>query len=191
MVVYLGLPYYLPKLNGKAAYYSVSDTELANIEGNALVPLKQGTFILTGYDSEKKKLFDKTVAITTYNDGKDVMNAKSFEYIDLWRYDNAKDVYYWRDAINTISDMCYYLQARTFTYDFSREPQFCCVNNWQWTAEPEAIFSYSGGVCVQVAQMGNYMQANNFEDWGNILVFGNQGHIFNWYYEDGYLRQHH
>lgn len=186
MVVYLGLPYYLPKLNKEAAFYSVSDRSIATIEGNALVPLKQGKVTLTGYDSAKKKLFDKTVAVTTYNDGKDVMSARSFEYIDLGRYDNAKDVYYWRDAVNTISDMCYYLQARGFRYDFAKEPEFCGINNWQWTADAEAIFSYSGGVCVQVAQMGNYMLANNFEDWGNILVFGNQGHIFNWYYEDGY-----
>lgn len=186
MVVYLGLPYYLPKLNANAVYYSISDTDIATIEGNALVPLRQGTVILTGYDSGKKKLFDKNVAITTYNDGKDVMSARSFEYIDLRRYDNAKDVYYWRDAVNTISDMCFYLQARSFRYDFAKEPEFCAINNWQWTADAEAIFTYSGGVCVQVAQMGNYMLADNFEDWGNILVFGNQGHIFNWYYEDGY-----
>ena len=185
-VLYLGMPYYLPTLNEKAAYFSISDEEVATIEGNSLVAKKQGMVTVTAYNSKKKSLGKTVFAVTTYNDGKDVINTLSLEKTDLWRWKNLRDVEYWKTNVNTIQDMCYYLQAKNFVYDFNKEPEFLGVNRWQWTADAKTIFDMSGGVCVQAAQMGNYMLADNFEEWGNIIVFGNYGHIFNWYYEDGY-----
>lgn len=185
-VLYLRMPYYLPDLNEKAVYFSVSDEEIATIDGNKLVAKKQGTVTVTAYNSKKKSLGNTVFAVTTYNDGKDVINARSLTDEDLWRWGNTRDVEYWKTNVNTIQDMCYYLQAMNFVYNFEKEPDFLGVNRWQWTADPEVIFAMSGGVCIQVAQMGNYMLADNFEDWGNIIVSGNYGHIFNWYYEDGY-----
>lgn len=185
-VLYLGMPYYLPTLNKKAVYFSVSDEEVATIEGNTLVAKKQGMVTVTAYNSKKKSLGSTVFAVTTYNDGKDVINAMSLKKTDLWRWNNLRDIEYWKTNVNTIQDMCYYLQAKEFVYDFNKEPDFLGVNRWQWTADAKTIFDMSGGVCVQVAQMGNYMLADNFEEWGNIIVFGSQGHIFNWYYEDGY-----
>ncbi len=185
-VLYLGVPCYLPMINEKAVYFSSSDDSIAAIEGNELIGKKQGLVTITAYNA-KKKVIGKTVfAVTTYNDGKDVINAKSMDYSDqLFFWDHAKNPEYWKTSVNTILDACFYFQAKQFTYSFN-EPDFCGLQEWQWTADPETIFAYNTGVCVQIAQMGDYLLADNFEDWGNILVFGNQGHIFNWYYEDGY-----
>jgi len=186
-VLYLGTPYYLPELNKKAVYFSSSDESVAVIKGNELVGKKQGLVTVTAYNSKKEALGKTVFAVTTYNDGKDVIKARSFEHKgNTWEWYNTKTPEYWKTAVNTIQDMCFYLQARNFVYDFAKEPEFISAGRWQWTAEPETIFAMSGGVCVQVAQMGNYMLANKYEDWGNIIVSGNQGHIFNWFYEDGY-----
>lgn len=185
-VLYLGNPYYLPMLNEEAVYFSSSDETIAAIEGNELVGKKQGIVTVTAYNAKKKELEKIVFAVTTYNDGKDVVKARSFEYDELWKWYNTKTPEYWKTQVNTIQDMCYYLQARNFVYDFAKEPEFVNAGRWQWTQDPEIIFAMSGGVCVQVAQMGNYMLAGNYEDWGNILISGNQGHIFNWFYEDGY-----
>lgn len=185
-VLYLGVPCYLPMLNDKAVYFSSSDDNIATIEGNELIAKKQGLVTITAYDADQKIMEETVFAVTTYNDGKDVIHAKSMDYSDkLFFWDSTKNIEYWRTSVNTIQDMCFYLQAKQFTYSFN-EPDFCGYSEWQWTADPEYIFAYNTGVCVQIAQMGDYMLADNFEDWGNILVFGNQGHIFNWYYEDGY-----
>lgn len=185
-VLYLGIPYYLPMLDNKAVYFSSSDDSIATIDGNELIARKQGLVTVTAYNAKKKEIGETVFAVTTYNDGKDVINAKSLDYSEkLYEWDNMKNPEYWRTTVNTIQDMCFYFQAKQFTYSFN-EPDFCGDAEWQWTADPETIFAYNTGVCVQIAQMGNYMLADNFEDWGNILVFGNQGHIFNWYYEDGY-----
>jgi len=185
-VLYLGMPYYLPTLNEEAVYFAVSDEEIAAIEGNKLVPKKQGLVTVTAFDGEKKALGDTVFAVTTYNDGRDVIHSRSLTDEDLWRWQHTRDAEYWKTNVNTIQDMCYYLQAMNFVYNGEKEPKFLGINRWQWTADPEVIFAMSGGVCIQVAQMGNYMLADNFEDWGNIIVSGNYGHIFNWYYEDGY-----
>lgn len=187
-VLYLGNPYYLPMLNEKAVYFSVSDEEIAVIEGNTLVGKKQGIVTVTAYNSKKKSIGDTVIAVTTYNDGKDVATARSFEIEegDVWDWYNTKNINYWKQSVNTIQDMCAYLQARNFVYDFNKEPEFVNAGRWQWTQDAETIFAMSGGVCVQVAQMADYMLAENYEDWGNIIISGNQGHIFNWFYEDGY-----
>lgn len=75
-----------------------------------------------------------------------------------------KNPEYWRTTVNTIQDMCFCFQAKRFTYSFN-EPDFCRGAEWQWTADSETIFAYNTGVCVQIAQMGNYMLADNSEDW--------------------------
>jgi len=54
-----------------------------------------------------------------------------------------------------------------------------------WTAAPETIFEMSGGVCIEVAQLACAMLAGDYEDWGVILIDGEQGHILNWFFEDG------
>ncbi len=185
-VLYLGVPCYLPMINENAVYFSSSDDSIATIEGNELIGKKQGLVTITAYNAKKKVIDEIVFAVTTYNDNKDVINATSMDYSEeLYFWDHAKNPEYWKTSVNTIQDACFYFQAKQFTYSFN-EPDFCGVQEWQWTADPETIFTYNTGVCVQIAQMGDYLLADNFQDWGNILVFGNQGHIFNWYYEDGY-----
>lgn len=182
-VVYLTLPLYLPQRYGTKNSYSISDSTIAIINGYELVPLKQGIVELT-ITKEDGSTQTERIAITDYNDGMDVANKKSFSYEELVAFQEMKNAEQWRDMINTIPDMIMYLEARLYCYD-NREPDFCGIDGWQWTPSGDAISTYNGGVCVQVAQCANYMLAGNFEDWGNIIVFGNQGHIFNWFYEDG------
>jgi len=194
-MLYLGLPMYLPDvLLSKAVYVEVDDPTVAKIENDELIGLKQGTFHLSTYDSEKKLIETKKYVCTTFNDSKEnkesymtIQDKDSvFDFIDAWDYD------YWKASVHTIMDMAYMLQARYFTYDFSGEPKFGFINYspieecWTWTANPETIFDMSRGVCIQVAQLAVNMLAGDYEDWGAVLIEGNQGHIFNWFFEDGY-----
>lgn len=193
-VLYLGLPLYLPdKTVTGTAYVAVDDTSVAKIEGNELVGLKQGIVTLSSYDADGALLSEKKYVCTTYNDSKaNKESLLSFER-DMSRFSNARDPEYWKSAVNTIMDMCYLLEARNFKYDFNGEPEFGVIRNvasneerWAWTADARTIFEMSRGVCIQVAQLATYMLAGDYEDWGAILSEGNQGHIFNWFYEDGY-----
>jgi len=194
-LLYLGLPMYLPdKLISKVAYVEVDDPTVAKIENDELIGLKQGTFHLSTYDSEKNLIETKKYICTTFNDSKEekesymtILDKDSvFDFIDAW------DIDYWKSSVHTIMDMSYLLQARYFTYDFSGEPKFCAIayctdeERWTWTANPETIFDMSKGVCIQVAQLAVHMLAGDYEDWGVVLIEGNQGHIFNWFFEDGY-----
>lgn len=193
-ILYLGLPMYLPdKVLTGTAYVTVDDASVARIEGNELIGLKQGTFILSSYDEEGNLTNEKKYVCTTFNDSKAGKESLLTFERDLSRFSNARDPEYWKNAVHTIMDMCFLLEARNFTYDFYGEPEFGYIQNvgsneerWTWTADPQTIFEMSRGVCIQVAQLATYMLAGDYEDWGAILSEGNQGHIFNWFYEDGY-----
>lgn len=195
--IYLGLPMYLPdEVKKGTVYVAVSDETVAKIEGNDLIGLKQGVFTLSSYDSEKNLIEEKKYVCTTFNDSKG--NKESFMTISASQgthtsiFANARDIEYWKDSVHTIMDMCYMLQARHFKYDFNKEPEFGVIEGfaedekrWTWVQSPETIFEMSGGVCIQVAQLATYMLAGDYEDWGVIYVEGMQGHVFNWFYEDG------
>lgn len=108
--LYIGLPLYLPdKVSRDAVYFSVSDSEIARIEGDKLIGVKQGTFVLSSYDSEKKHLADKKYVVTTYNDSKENkeshMTIKISEGSHVTKFVNARDVEYCKKAICTIMDM--------------------------------------------------------------------------------------
>lgn len=192
--LYLGMPMYLPaKMTSDVVYAEVSDTSVAKIEGNELIGLKQGKFVLRTYDASKNLLEEKNYYCTTYNDSKDKKESLLSFSGSLSDYTNVREITYWKTAIKTIQDMCFCLEARNFLYDFSKEPEMGCIWNvseleehWTWTPAAETIYEMSGGVCIQVAQLAAYMLAEDYEDWGAILIEGNQGHIFNWFYEDGY-----
>lgn len=194
-VLYLGLPMYLPdQMESNVVYVEVDDPSVAKIEDAELIGLKQGTFCLFMYDSEKNLIGSERYVCTTFNDS--VENKESYMTIQnnasLINFVDAWDIDYWKASVHTIMDMSLMLQARHFKYDFSGEPMFgevsCDVleRGWTWTASAETIFDMSRGVCVQVAQLALYMLAGDYEDWGVVLIDGNQGHIFNWFYEDGY-----
>ncbi len=192
--LYLGLPMYLPdKVSTGTAFVKVDDETVARIEGNELIGLKQGVFTLSSYDADGNLMVEKKYVCTTFNDSKDNKESLLTFQKDLSRFANARDPEYWKNSVHTIMDMCFLLEARNFTYDFSGEPEFGTIRNvgtneerWTWTADPRTIFEMSKGVCIQVAQLATYMLAGDYEDWGAILSEGNQGHIFNWFYEDGY-----
>ena len=182
--LYLELPMFLPQRYGNGCTYEIADTSVAYVNNNELIPLSQGLTELTVNKPDGSALKESFV-VTTYNDNKDVTKERSFDYSNLTAYSNVKVPELWRNMINTIPDMVAYLEARNYTYD-GREPDFCAIDDWQWTASGYSIATYNGGVCVQVAQCADYMLTGNFENWGNIIIFGKQGHIFNWFYEDGY-----
>ena len=195
--LYIKKKLYLPDVVAEGTEYcAVSDESVAKIDGNALIGLKQGNFTLTCYDKNKNVLQEKLYVVSTYNDSVEAiekhlsLNSTNTEYnyatIDM------RDVRYCKEAVSTIMDMSYLLQMRGFTYDFSKEPDFGALNynitdetKWNWTADAETIFDMNGGVCIQVAQLATYMLADDFEDWGVVMIEGRQGHIFNWFFEDG------
>jgi len=185
-VVYLGVP----KLLEEGYSYTSSDESIAVINGREFQPKTQGLTTLTKYDSDGNAVSEEIIAVTTFNDGKDVLKASSMkEYNGSWY--EIFDARAAKLMINTITDMVDFLTARWMVYDGAKEPLLTGTDgynsgDWQWTAPGYEIYDYNGGVCVQVCQLADYMLADNFEEWGNILVFGNQGHIFNWFYEDGY-----
>ena len=193
-VLYLGLPLHLPSETlSKAVNFSISDETVATIVGDELIGLKQGSFVLSSYDKDKNHIGDKTYYVTTYNDSKDdIAQAMTLQKVRMDSFMDAGDIDYWKTAICTIQDMSYFLQARYFCYDFAREPELASIerqgeeNRWVWEADANTIFNMNGGVCIQVAQLATYMLAGDYEDWGVVMVTGNQGHIFNWFYEDGY-----
>ncbi len=192
-VLYLGLPLHLPsKTIGKAVCFSISDESVATIVGDELIGLKQGEFVLSSYDADKNHIADKKYWVTTYNDSKeDIAQAMTISKVPMGDFTDARDIDYWKSAICTIQDMSYFLQARFFRYDFSKEPMMASLerqgdeNRWVWEADAKTIFDMNGGVCIQVAQLANYMLAGDYEDWGVVMISGNQGHVFNWFYEDG------
>lgn len=195
--LYLGLPMYLPDYCPKGTVYvTVDNEEVASIKGNDLVGLKQGIFNLSCYNINKELIKDQKIVCSTYNDSKEnlesLMSIVAPKYSDMKAHWNMNDIEYWRDNVHTIMDMSYMLQARNFVYNFDKEPKLGMIDNcgdlnaWNWMADAETIFNMNGGVCIQVAQLACYMLAGDYEDWGVVLVEGKQGHIFNWFFEDGY-----
>lgn len=195
--LYLGLPMYLPDYCPRGTVFvAVDNEEVAKIEGNDLIGLKQGICNLSCYDENKELLLEKKIVCSTYNDSKknleSLMSITTGKYSDMKAHWNMNDINYWRDNVHTMMDMSYMLQARNFIYSFDKEPKLGYIENagdeyaWTWTADASTIFDMNGGVCIQVAQLACYMLAGDYEDWGVVMVEGQQGHIFNWFFEDGY-----
>lgn len=194
-VLYLGMPLYLTTAMDRNVYYvSVDDTTVARVDGNELIGLKQGVFTLTTYDKNGKKLEDIKYAVSTYNDSKariDVASAMNFAETEMvWLWGINKDLDYWKTACCTLMDASYYFQARGFIYSAEGEPEGNSLNggpmlDWMYNNDVRTIFEGNKGVCLQAAQMAAYLLAGDFEDWGVVCVDGLQGHIFNWFYEDG------
>ena len=195
--LYIKKKMYLPDMVvAGTVYCTVSDEQIAKIEGNALIGLEQGSVTLTCYDEDMNILDEKVYIVSTYNDSvEDIAKHLSINKANIQNNYSAidmRDVHYCREAVSTIMDMSYLLQMRGFTYDFTKEPDFGALNynvsdeeKWNWTADAETIFDMNGGVCIQVAQLAIYMLADDFEDWGVVMIEGRQGHIFNWFFEDG------
>lgn len=196
-VLYLSMPMYLPaKMDRDVYYVSVSDETVAKVEGDELIPLKQGRFVLSTYDSDGNKMEDINYIVTTYNDSKSVAEIKSglsfpetlCEYIYVTG--TIKDLEYWKLHCTTLMDVSFYIQARNFFYSGEGEPEINCLGgsfleDWGWNNSVETVFEAGKGVCLQAAQLAAHFLADDFEDWGVVLIDGNQGHIFNWFYEDG------
>lgn len=189
---------YLPDyVDANTVYCKVSDESIAKVEGNALVGLRQGSFTLTCYDKDMNVLEEKVFVVSTYNDSlENIATAKSFVTTSNLQYNAAaeelKDAECCKEAVSTIMDMSYLLQVKRFVYDGTKEPDFGALDynvsdeeRWNWTADAKTIFDMNAGVCIQVAQLATYMLADDFEDWGVVMIEGNQGHIFNWFFEDG------
>lgn len=196
-VLYLGKPMYLPATMDENAYYvSVDDEAVAKIEGDELVPLMQGCFVLSSYDKDGNKLEEVNYIVTTYNDSKSASEVKSGVSFDKSIYKNnlysanpIKEIDYWRTHCSTLMDVSYYFQARGFYYSSEGEPEgnFLggdILDDWMWNNDIQTIFEANKGVCLQAAQLAVHFLADDFEDWGVVCIDGNQGHIFNWFYED-------
>ena len=196
--LYIKKKMYLPDyVDANTVYCKVSDESIAKVDGNTLVGLRQGSFTLTCYDKDMNVISEKSFIVSTYNDSlENIATAKSFVTTSNLQYNAAaeelKDAEYCKEAVSTIMDMSYLLQVKRFVYDGTKEPDFGALDynvsdeeRWNWTASAKTIFDMNAGVCIQVAQLATYMLADDFEDWGVVMIEGNQGHIFNWFFEDG------
>jgi len=193
-VLYLGLPLYLPKTMKEEVYYvSVDDTSVAKVENDELIGLKQGTFTLTTYNQNGTKIEEITYVVATYNDSKENVSTQlSFpaKADSMFVWGLTKELPYWKSACKTLMDVSFYFQARNFYYSFEGEPEGNSLNgepidDWMYNNDIQTVFETNKGVCLQAAQLAAYLLADDFEDWGVVLVDGLQGHIFNWFYEDG------
>lgn len=188
IVAYIGTPLYIPKYYPDGTYFEIEDTSVMHVEGKEIIPTEQGITKLKVYDANKKLLQEQRVLVTTFNDGKDVINTCNFDMdFSLWPYNDLRSGEHWKDMVKTIADASFCFQARQFIYDAQGECQLPFAGDWQWTMYGEDLILQSKGVCLQAAQTACYLLADDFEDWGLIYVFGNQGHIFNYFYEDGYF----
>lgn len=189
-VIYLSNPAYLigeSKYKNKVTNFVCSDEDIAEVIDGIFYPKKQGIVTLTAYNNSEV-ILEEVVAVTTYNDGKGYDNT-SFSSNDGWAFYDIKNPELWKEQIHTIMDMANYLQYRHWC-DELIEPDFPIIDHgmdrWQWMPSGDKIACYNTGVSIEVAQAACYMLEDDYEDWGVIWVFGKQGSIFNWFYEDGY-----
>lgn len=166
--------------------YSVSDESVASIEGSSLIPHKQGTVVLSKYDANGDTVESKTIAVTTYNDGRKSEGTRTAMSLNnnwsMHQYNYDANV--WKEDVHTIYDFIFLLQGREMYYSFT-EPYWTWCDDWSWCEEGDTIFYMNTGVCIEVAELATWMLQNDYEDMGWILVQGNEGHIYNWFYEDG------
>lgn len=176
-VLYLGQSYYLGE---NASEYSSSNTKVIKVVGDELVPMKQGLATLT--TPEKKEI---RIAVTTYNDNKNVITAMSDNKDLANHYYDAEDL---KRDVKTISDAISVIMYRNYYYDYN-EPfsQWDLIDhNWSWLESGKTCLEMNHGVCCDIAQVMNYLLVDDFEDVGVFWISGKQGHIFNYFYEDGY-----
>lgn len=187
-VLYLSDTLLLKTVKAKSAVSS--NKKVIKVENDRLVPMSQGkatvTFKLN--DGTKKK---EVIAVTTYNDGKNVATATSVD-IDtenFWYYYNMKSAPENLQRIcHTIQDAAYIIELLDVQYSADREPavgRFMWGDCWMTSASASTTIESGYGVCLQAAELGAYLLADDFEDWGFIHTKGEVGHIFNWFYEDG------
>ncbi len=178
-VLYFGDTYYL---GDDASSCKISNTKVAKIVGDEIVPLKQGLFTLTLANGKQKKF-----AVTTFNDGKDVITARSNDCYNWYTYKYCYDAEELKSRVKTITDALDILVLRGYYYDYN-EPfsQWDSNWNWSWLESGKTLLEMNHGVCCDISAVMNYLLVDDFEDMGVIWISGNQGHVFNYYYEDGY-----
>ena len=162
----------------------ISDDSVAKLENGYVIPLKQGLFTLETMKNGETKY--RTYAVTTSNDGKDPITAVSIDPRATKALRTTFDAEQWRTSIHTISDFIMYMQDTSFNYTYTEPNLGWYGNGWIWCASGKSIHDYGQGVCFEIAQLALYMLAGDFEDWGTILISAKEGHIYNWFYEDGY-----
>lgn len=186
-VLYLNTPMYIPSHFKNGVYFKIADESILQIEKNTLVGKKQGITKLEVYDANKKKISAENILVTTYNDGKDIIQARSFaeDEKEIWNWDFLRNGAQWKEMVKTINDASFFFQATNFIYSSEGECQLPFVEDWQFTMYGEDCALQRKGVCLQAAQTAVYLLEDDFEEAGVIYTFGNAGHIFNWFYEDG------
>lgn len=188
-VMYIGLPMYIPSYYKNGVYFEVENTDILHVEGKELVPTQQGITKLSVYDKNNKLIKSEKILVTNFNDGKDVINTRTIseeKKEDVWMWENLRSGEHWKNMVKTIQDASFFFQATHFIYESMGECQLPFVDDWQWTMYGEDLTLQRKGVCLQAAQTALYLLEDDFEEAGVIYVFGNQGHIFNWFFEDGY-----
>jgi hypothetical protein len=104
----------------------------------------------------------------------------------MWQVlDNTFGAEEWRQNIRTISDFIMYMQATAFSYVTFEPVMDWFGDSWDWVTGGDTIHDYGQGVCADITQLAVYMLAGDFEDWGVVYIGGQDGHIFNWFCEDG------
>lgn len=194
VTLYVDKDKYFALETDEAIKWISSDENILTIDDSGLAhPLKEGEVTITAACNSYIKTFNVTV--TTYNNGKDVIHETTTNEqgwlpnnggTTLWIDANIEMV---KNNINTLTDMTAYILERWMYYD----PSFHIVateTKWTWAMDASAVIEAGKGVCCDIANVAHYVLKDDFERAGFVYETGRWGHIYNWFYEDGWYYVH-
>ncbi len=197
--VYLGHPTGVEKLlntnsnvldidSSNLHFYS-SDTDTITVENYQLIGWKEGTATIRCMDNEENLLGEWTVAVTTYNDGKDPCSYKNPDGHYLAEITSLASAHANLELaakeINTLCDMVDFFYAIHLEHEQEELPPIYCPD-WYYPHSAAAVLERRQTNCNDVINLAATLLQYDYEDSGIILTCGTGFNFLNWYYEDGY-----
>ena len=188
VTVYLGHPRIMEDYENFDGFWYSSDPEIATAENAIITGWKEGICEVEVKSREGQTIETFHIIVTTFNDGKDANHFKVNEP-DYYKTDDAwytpSDPEWVRENCNTILDFVIYLQDRRFIYFPDAPIMVTGQSCWTWAEAGDVVLTNNYGVCCDVANAASYVLANDYERWGFVCITGGEGHIYNWFFEDG------
>lgn len=184
---------YLPdNISADDVTWAVSKKSLATVDQKGLVtPLSFGTVKVVARNSDKEKVFQLTLTITSTNAGNAPYNEKEREALkvnkefELWcKSMGNKDMNskFAQEKVTNVSELVMYLCYLDFYYGCD----YCfCHEGWSTALGAELSLRYGSGVCEDVADVAAYLLKDDYDDIGYVLVLGDYGHVYSYIKQDG------